>query len=716
MNIADVQKRKFLYNIYKNYYSTGIKPSDFELKKAFNQYFSYNELGEPVKLDINRLQSTNVVDHHILNELMVNTLLNLEVLYDCVMENNEQIFSTITVLNNKLDNLRSKRKEIESKIDQLIFSNSNSDGFFYSYLENFSNTSMIDLDKTSAFVDLVNNNVSIPKITSEFSNQVSNKSLVVSSVSGVVTVNSSVVFGPTTLNGFDAVFDGLNDTYWTHDHFADMPGVVSMTFDVPVTVGYTISKVEGSIISQTPCSIFLKANSSSTGSATEIIRTQESRGDYNRFSFVIPNDFYSTISITLVKSEPDKILNIQSSPYVYSFGFRELTIGSSYYDERAQLVSQPISIPSSDNSLLTIESVSLDAKYQTIPGTSLSFYVAPNVEGASSINDFNWTQIEPSTSDVDAISNVVNLVSSNKMTEVIDNASEAGGFDYELIPVLNADTTNANESNPFRIPFSDRYAYKVAKLNSQISYKSPVLLGSVDNFNSYWISGDSSKFSTSLGSTLNSWAALINDDANVDIRKTVFTNYSSIFDSAFPGPSAELMETRLMCEEAKTVSHLLSKGNGLFDLYIYLNGSLIGEVLANQSTSRIEWNFVKGINTISVAYDNQSDFKINFDLMVGANLFDYGTVFLDYFTYLDSIEFRRRTDLNTNAFTVDNVYGVKFLLASKGVLKKSILRYYSDSLKPVDSVRYRVDLNRFANPLQTPVISSMRIKFKHNDS
>ena len=36
--------------------------------------------------------------------------------------------------------------------------------------------------------------------------------------------------------------------------------------------------------------------------------------------------------------------------------------------------------------------------------------------------------------------------------------------------------------------------------------------------------------------------------------------------------------------------------------------------------------------------------------------------------------------------------------------------------KLYNSIRYRIDLRRYNNPLQTPVIDSVRIKFKHIDN
>lgn len=713
MNISTIQKRKFLNNIYKLFYSTGKKPSDHEVRRAFNQYFSVNEFGRPVRVDTAELQTKATTDPHVLNTLMANTLLNLEVLYDCVMENNEEIFSVINTMNNKLDNLRAKRKELESKIDQLIYANSNSDGFFYSYLENFANTSNVDLQLSNAFIDTVNNHATIPKLTTQIGSALTTRSIAASVVKKTITYNNQNVLGPINVENFDLVFDGLNDTYWSHSHRAQAPGIVSVMLDIPINSGFTISRFQGSIISETPCSVFVKAYPAASN-AQPVIRTQDSKGDYNRFAFTLPNDVYTSISITMFKNEPDRLVKDPTTPYEYTFGIRELTIGADYYDERAQLVSTPISIPTSDNRLLSISSISLDAHHQVVPGTSISYFVAADVPSAQGISEFNWIPIEPSNFGTEALPTSVDLMSSNFYTEYIDTPlSDASvTVNYPIIP-LNTTAENVNEMNPISLPFSDKVAYRVASLNNVTEYRQPYMLAGIDSFRSYWISTSNSKVPANLSKTLSGWADIINQNTS-DLRTNIVKNTTSVFVSSFAGPASEILETKLLSDQERTASHTVVK-TGAFSMSIYLNGALIADIPTSQTTAKVEWNFVKGINSITIAYDNDSTSKVTVDLMVGANLNDYGIVFLDYYSYLDPIEFRRRVDTSLSVFTIDTVYGSKQVLASREISKRTILRYYSDRSQEVTAVRYRVDLNRYSDPLQTPILDAVRVKFKHVD-
>ena len=168
MNISTTQKRRFLNNIYKLIYSSGQKPSEQDVRKAFNEYFSVNQPGYPIKVDYDLLRASSKTDVDLLNQIMANTIYNVDILYDTILDNNEELFSIVTSLNKKLENLKKKRLQLESKVDDLIFVNNNSDGYFYSFTENFISADKLDLSLTdSAFFDPKLRNVTISKLKSE---------------------------------------------------------------------------------------------------------------------------------------------------------------------------------------------------------------------------------------------------------------------------------------------------------------------------------------------------------------------------------------------------------------------------------------------------------------------------------------------------------------------------------------------------------------------
>lgn len=325
MNIASVQKLKFLNNVNKLLYSSGTRPSEIEIRKLFNDYFSIYKLGYPIPMDYDIFTRKNVFDHEDLNELMIKALFNLEVAYDCTTENNYQMMSTITALNKRLENLKSKRRELEAKVDELIFAINNSDGFFYSYLENFTSTKDIDLTLTDAFVDVKAGNVTIPIINSGVFDMITSSLISPSSVTLSVDLNGTQVVSPSVISDLENVTDGLTDTYWSYRYESSQLGVVSAIITIPVNSNYVISKIEGTLLASSGVGIGVLAKPLNPEMPEQNI-IKDSRSDYDRFSFNLNPLNYSSITLILFKTFPDEILNNSDKPYIYEFGLRDIYI------------------------------------------------------------------------------------------------------------------------------------------------------------------------------------------------------------------------------------------------------------------------------------------------------------------------------------------------------------------------------------------------------
>jgi hypothetical protein len=160
----------------------------------------------------------------------------------------------------------------------------------------------------------------------------------------------------------------------------------------------------------------------------------------------------------------------------------------------------------------------------------------------------------------------------------------------------------------------------------------------------------------------------------------------------------------------------VSKSNPNFNLAIYLNGILIADLPKGTGSKVVEWEFKSGINKIVVTYDKSLSGQVSFNLIEGLSLSRYGLVFVDYFNYLDSFEFQNKANADNYYFTIDTIFGRKEILASKQLTGKSNFIYTSNNPSAVNAVRFRVDLNRYEDPLVSPIVESVRIKFKHRDA
>ena len=712
MNISTTQKRRFLNNIYKLIYSSGQKPSEQEVRKAFNEYFSVNQPGYPIKVDYDLLRTSNKTNVDLLNQIMTNTIYNVDILYDTILDNNEELFSIVTSLNKKLENLKKKRLQLESKVDDLIFMNNNSDGYFYSFTENFISADKLDLSLTdSAFFDPKLRNVTISKLKSEQFNVMTVDNLNGNNVNFAVTTNGQKLVQSIDKTNFNNIFDGLTDTYWEHSVSLGNPQPVSLTISIPVNKTSILSKVDGILFTSSPVNIMMRAIYSDPEKPNEI-KTKTSRSDYDAFSFAIPADSYSTIEIVLYKNEPDYIDQNSSSPYVYKFGLREMIIGSKYYAKSGILVSAPISIATKTNSNLIIDAISMDVKEQVVPGTSVNYYVAANNPTAQNINDYNWIPVSPKGSESSGYNPVVYLDGSTRNNVYISNTPEDDELKY--IPI-NSSAVNANELNPNNKIYSGKNAYRITALSSEENYLNPILLGGVDCLKHNYLIYPGASTADGKYKDLEYWADVFNNRPASLLSNTLKEQIGSI-NPGINSYSSGYIETSIIRQGPVNIIHNVSKSNPNFNLAIYLNGVLIADLPKGTATKAVEWEFKSGINKIIITYDKLVSGQVSFNLIEGLSLTRYGLIFVDYFNYLDPFEFQNKVNEDSYYFTIDTIFGRKEVLASRELSGKSNFIYTSNNPSAVNAVRYRIDLNRYEDPLASPIVESVRIKFKHRDA
>ena len=712
MNISTIQKRRFLNNIYKLIYSSGQKPSEQEVRKAFNEYFSVNQPGYPIRVDYDLLRTSNKTNVDLLNQIMTNTIYNVDILYDTILDNNEELFSIVTSLNKKLENLKKKRLQLESKVDDLIFMNNNSDGYFYSFTENFISADKLDLSLTdSAFFDPKLRNVTISKLKSEQFNVMTVDNLNGNNVNFAVTTNGQNLVQSIDKTNFNNIFDGLTDTYWEHSVSLGNPQPVSLTISIPVNKTSILSKVDGILFTSSPVNIMMRAIYSDPEKPNEI-KTKTSRSDYDAFSFAIPADSYSAIEIVLYKNEPDYIDQNSSSPYVYKFGLREMIIGSKYYAKSGILVSAPISIATKTNSNLIIDAISMDVKEQVVPGTSVNYYVAANNPTAQNINDYNWIPVSPKGSESSGYNPVVYLDGSTRNNVYISNTPEDDELKY--IPI-NSSAANANELNPNNKIYSGKNAYRITALSSEENYLNPILLGGVDCLKHNYLIYPGASAADGKYKDLEYWADVFNNRPASLLSNTLKEQIGSI-NPGINSYSSGYIETSIIRQGPVSIIHNVSKSNPNFNLAIYLNGVLIADLPKGTATKAVEWEFKSGINKIIITYDKLVSGQVSFNLIEGLSLTRYGLIFVDYFNYLDPFEFQNKVNEDSYYFTIDTIFGRKEVLASRELSGKSNFIYTSNNPSAVNAVRYRMDLNRYEDPLASPIVESVRIKFKHRDA
>jgi hypothetical protein len=292
VTISSIQKRKFLNNLYQLLYSSGVtesetairQPKEEDVKKEFDAYFSVNRLGTPLNIDLNLLRNTTTTDPDLMNFLLARSLLNMEVLYDSSYENNEDLMKVTTILNKRLEHLKRKRIQLEKKVDDILFSISNTDGFFYSFSDSFSNLSNVDLSLTNCYVDTDNGKVTLPKLKSSVLDFSAPGKINLNNIKYDLIFNGTKVKEGALLDNASSLFDGLNNTYCNITHRSNLMGACAIVMTIPLNTPFVISKVQGKMSTTSPVTTIVELIDGTNSQNTQY-RRKQSNTDYDKFSF-----------------------------------------------------------------------------------------------------------------------------------------------------------------------------------------------------------------------------------------------------------------------------------------------------------------------------------------------------------------------------------------------------------------------------------------------
>jgi hypothetical protein len=721
MTISNIQKEKFLNTLYKNLYSSGNKPKEQEILDFFSRYFSKYEPGQPLDINAQVFRQLAFGNVEIFNQKTLHTLFNIETLYDSIFENSDDMLTVATALNKRLENLKAKRIALENKVDNLIFANQNSEGYFSAYSDSFSNVSGTDLNYTSAFVDTVNGKVSLPTLKSSVFDLISTSSVVSSAPTYSVSFNRTQIetnkqFSEDSF--FGSVFDGLENTEWQKIFYFDSVGLVSFSINLPISKNVVLSRIEGRLNTISPTDIYIKINYVDQNKNSEVMNKKSTK-DYDRFSFSFDPGNVGSIDLYLVKTEPDVIEDSRVNKYGYRYGIRDISISGQYYDKTASYVSSAISLNTKDNSNLVIDSVALDAAESIVQGGVINYFVAEDNLSAQSISDFSWIPIAPESSLQNSFPTSVNFSGSTlKSLKILEDIEGVTNAIKKIPAAAKTSSINLNTQNPIVDLYPNQNIYRIAALEKLENPVSAYILEGINSISGSYINYKNSIYNER--EELSTWGNILTGKSSV---RQVFTipsyeiTNNSIF---FTGPNLNgisvLLDAKIFCATDITVRHLFVKNDAVskdWDVAIYLNGRVTA-IPAGTTSDMVEWNFKAGINTIKVAIDIEGSANGSINLMDSKSLLDYGLVHSQYYGYVDPLEFKNNRSKYDKVFTIENFFGNKEIFCRDNIRSNSRIFFYSNNPDPVTAIRFRADIARGSNPLASPTIDYFKIKFKNS--
>jgi hypothetical protein len=735
MTIENIQKKRFLDTIYKIYYSLGSEPSINEISTIYGRYFSRFKPGQPIPAPYQDLSASAVIDHEKLNRILAHTTFNIDVLYDSFYEEIEELYATISAFKFRMDNLRSRRAELEKTVDDHLFAINNTNGYYYSHTNAFNNTNLTDLQNTSAVVDTAARKLTLPKITSGLFNYVGNVLNKTSNATIELFLDGKEVKSQTGVD-FSNVFNGLNNSEWTFTHESPTIGVYTLKITVPISSsGATsagISLVEGKVNSQKPVEISTLVVDSFDRSKSLFFSKDSSR-DYDNFSFSFATKPASAVEIYLTKVEPDYTSSLNDSVrYVYDFRIEELIITAPYYDASAMFVSQRIAMPTLQNPNLAIDEIVFDTVDQVPAGSAINYYIAADDGTPKLASDFSWIAISPASMKNASNKSVVKFggVKRNeaKLIDIVGSSLESSA--YEMIKIPR--TTEYNNpisgyfysNDPTSINFN---LYRLAKFQKNISPYDVYMLENVDSnqISASIVSG------TSMDRT--TWQEVLSGKRKdiVPTKVSYSVGDSEVFYQAQNVAYGSIyLTTNIYLDESYTITKnfLKSLSAQFWDIKIYLNGVELtgsGSLAPGILTSSLTWNFKTGQNSIVIIINKSTNdtsgiettFNGSISLMEGISLADIpnSEIYKNYLSYVKIEDLRNKYSNIDNVFSIINwENNTEIVYRRTEEIKTGSKVYYlvNDSAKP-NGVRVRADLIRGNDSYTAPVVLSYTLKFKN---
>jgi hypothetical protein len=722
--IEDIQKRRFLNNLYKLSYAYGSRINEEAVKSAYSLYFRNNPPGSPMSLDPESLRAQSITNVEAINYLMAKSIFNMDILYDAAYESVEELFELVTSLNARVDSLRSKRVNLEKKVDDIIFSITNSDGYFASITEEFSDLSGFDKTYSTAYLDTDSRSLSIPFITNSAFNAGGNSVSTSNEVTFTTYFNGLPVgtVGSSAGASSSNMFDGLTDTFWTKTHTSSAPGVASLKLDIRPLNRSSISKIYGRLVSEKPAKVILEINQPSTSESGARVFSAQSETDHDNFVFQFDPVSPSSISLFIIKTEPDRVIKNNSIVnYEYDFSIRDIVISGLYYDFSAIYVSNPITINSVDNNKYTIDRVALDVSAQNIDANYVDYFIAADNTGATSVDDFNWIPISPDNQGDKTNSNYIDFNGSNLDYRTIVSASDLNSSSKNVAYFKTEPETN--------IPgFENVPIYRVAKLGSDIDYIEPTVLEGVNRYKWYRVS-----YAQDRCADIASWKNTIlpQSDSNVTVIES--SDNISSGSSFWSAPNISeggsvLISFDILCDSDIKVEKTFAKDDldsSKWDVCVYLNGTLLRRIRPDVSIDSIIWEFKKGKNNVTVAIDaaprstaqSVGGLYGSFTLMQQSRISNYGFIYQNYLSYISPFLLRSNNAVVNDVFTITTIDTEKYLISNKKILLNSRMYFYSNNDSPVNSVRVKIDLRRSRTaPKSSPIVTSYRLKFKRSET
>jgi hypothetical protein len=716
--ISEIQKRRVFEEITRLFFVSGENPRLIDIQTEISNYFSKNPVGLPLSLPLNFVGSGLRSDVDKFNEVLANMSMNMDVLYESAASQVDEVMLLTTLLRSQLERLGSRRKRLESQIDDYLFSLYNTDGYYYSASDTFADTTLVDLNLTSAFIDTVLGSVTLPTISS-LTTRMSPTRIIGTSIT--VTANSIPVTY-TTNSPFSGALDNLTNTAWAIEISRPEPTEVICVVELTVgTVGdpSRISRIEFDPFGISPVQTSIEGIISTDSSSNVFDFGNKIQTSANKMAFVDSPRDLQKIRITLRKTQPDYNTNENNViKYQYIFGAKDIAISQHVYDSESIFVSVPLSLPEDLSSDNVIDAVSLVVEDNIPADTKITYYVAADVSNENpTISDFSWRQIEPLSNNSNPATPIVKFDGALNFTRFIRPVP--GASDLQLTPIDrdNPDHSLINPS-PYIVPGLD--IYRIAGFEEEVLPSSLLLEEGINSTRILHVD-----FDEDAVDSLSFWTNYVNGTTeasqvygSIDVGNEFFYG-GDVGDSGRSVYIETYLDSITDQELILKEIHKLDPNSKQWDMRIYLNGREIGNLPVGTDKLVLPWKFQQGLNHVCVLInipeateEYPHPYIGTIDLMGDSDLFEFGSVKLGTWQYVDLFHLKYNEVGQPQTFTIYN----NEIISRREPTTNFRLRYSKSTDGSPNAIRVRADLSRSAlNQHVAPSIDACRLRFLYGE-
>jgi hypothetical protein len=383
-NTSDIYSQIIIENIIKKYLEQGTVPTIEDIESEFEAVLATQDLTSSnftvEEFSVERKEVATATKYNQTNQEVHQ---DINVLYKSLYDSSDRAVKLFDHWETKASGLENRLKNLESRIGRLLSLSADTNGYFETVGDKFTNTSLVDLNRSSNIaINLEQNVVTLDKPNNFNPNSTDriflNDLLSTQSVFNVLTRTN--VIAVDQVENSEPRFAFRDTTQYWKAHVITNQKTSPVTTDLTVMIGKTIS------ISK----IDIMLHASQNNSITRITPMYSNDGiNYTRLpvinaiseslekaTFSFPQTSMSYLKFIMEKDSFDFISNGQ---YVYEFGAKEIALFKESYpttDYVGTLVSKPFSAIKADKTFVKFNRLTLEACEGITSETHLNYYIA----------------------------------------------------------------------------------------------------------------------------------------------------------------------------------------------------------------------------------------------------------------------------------------------------------------------------------------------------